>query len=246
MFLSIIVPTLNEEKYLPILLASLASQTNRSFEVIVSEGRSEDKTKEKALEFKSKLNINVYDSDRKNLCHQRNLGSKKAKGNYLIFIDADHWVDNNFTELIVKELEATKAEVIIPVTVYHTQKLFWRAYSLFSNIFVRAVYLCLRQPFGSGSTVIIKKNVFDKIGGYDESIFYFEDHSLLQSAKQCGAKIRHSNAIKVYSSTRRMDKTGIWRFCYMHIVASFYFVFQGPIRRRIFEFEMGGQAHKKP
>ncbi len=194
---------------MPILLSSLSSQTNKNFEVIISEGRSEDKTKEKALEFKDSLDIKVYNSNKKNLCYQRNFGAKKAKGNYVIFLDADHWVDKNFIELIFKEIAETNVDVIIPAATYDTKKLFWRIYSLASNILVRVIYAVFRKPLGSGPTVIIKKNIFEKIGGYDESIFYFEDHSLLQLAKDCGAKIRHSKKVKIYSSTRRMEKMGI-------------------------------------
>lgn len=243
-FLSIVIPTLNEEKYLPVLLSSLVTQTNKEFEVIISDGNSEDKTREKALEFKDRLDIKIYNSDKRNLCYQRNFGAKKAKGNYLIFIDADHRVENNFIELVLKEIAETNADVIIPITIYDSRKLFWRAYSSFSDVFVRTAYAVLKKPLDSGPAVIIKKNIFEKIGGYDESIFYFEDHSLLQSAKDCKAEIRHSRKIKAYASARRMNKIGILKFCYMHLVAIFYFVFQGPIRKKIFEFEMGGQAHE--
>lgn len=238
------MPTLNEEKYLPTLLYSLASQTDKNFEVIISDGKSEDKTIEKTLEFKKSLDIKTYSSSKRNVRYQRNFGVKKARGNYLIFIDADHWVDNNFIELIFKEIAETNADVIIPVAIFATKKMFWKIYSLFSDIFVRVAYSVFKIPLGSGPAVIIKRSIFEKIGGYDESIFYLEEPYLLQLAGKCGAKIYHSKDIKLYSSTRRMDKIGILKFCYMHMVASFYFVFRGPIRERIFEYEMGGQEHE--
>ena len=49
---SVIIPTLNEEKFLPKLLTSLAAQTRREFEVIVVDGASEDKTRTMAESFK--------------------------------------------------------------------------------------------------------------------------------------------------------------------------------------------------
>lgn len=234
---------MNEEKYLPILLSSLVLQTNKNFEVIVSDGNSEDKTRKKALEFKDRLDIGIYDSDKKNVSFQRNFGAKKAKGDYLVFSDADHRVDNDFVELIVREIAETNSDVIIPVSIYDTKKLFWRGCSRVFDIFVRIAYVFFKKPFGSGPTVIIKKDVFKKTGGYDESIFFFEDHSLLQVIGNSGARIRHSKKIKTYSSTRRMDKIGILKFCYLHAAACFHFL-RGPIKKKIFEYRMGGHAHK--
>lgn len=244
MFLSIIIPTLNEEKYLPILLSSLVFQTNKKFEVIVSDGNSEDKTKEKALEFEDRLDIKICSSNKRNVSHQRNYGAEKAKGDYLIFSDADHRVENNFIELIYEEIRQTSADVIIPISIYDTKKLFWRGCSLVLDIFVRSAYFFFKKPFGSGPTQIIKKDVFEKTGGYDESIFFFEDHSLLQLIGNSGAKIYHSKKIKTYSSTRRMDKIGILKFFYLHAMVCFSFI-RGPIKKKLFEYEMGGRAHKK-
>lgn len=244
MLLSIIIPTLNEEKYLPILLSSLVSQTNKKFEVIVSDGNSEDKTKEKALEFKSALDIKVYSSSKKNVSHQRNVGAKNSRGDYLIFSDADHRVENNFIDSAIKEIEKTNADVIIPISIYDTNSLVWRAFSVVFDIFVRSAYFFFKQPFGSGPTLIIKKNVFEKAGGYDESIFFFEDHSLLQEIGKNGAKICHSRDVKTYSSTRRMDNIGVLKFCYLHSIACFNFT-RGPIKKKLFEYKMGGRAYEK-
>ena len=54
-FFSIIIPSLNEEKYLPLLLEDLSQQTFKSFEVIIIDGKSEDKTIELAKTFNKKL-----------------------------------------------------------------------------------------------------------------------------------------------------------------------------------------------
>lgn len=245
MFFSIVVPTLNEEKYLPTLLSSLVSQTNKEFEVIISDGKSEDKTEEKALEFKDRLNLKVYGSDKRNVCYQRNLGAKKAKADSLIFIDADHWVNNDFIETIFRRIKDTQADVIIPQTIYVSKKLFWKGYSVLANwISYASFFIYKKKPFGSGPTVIFKKNFFEKIGGY-ESLFYFEDHRLLEVAREHNAKMYFFQEIKLYSSTRRMNKTGILKFLYMHFRAIFHFAFVGPIKDKIFEFEAGGQAHEK-
>ena len=54
-FFSIIIPALNEEKYLPLLLSDLAKQTMRDFEVVVVDGKSEVKTVVTAKSFAKSL-----------------------------------------------------------------------------------------------------------------------------------------------------------------------------------------------
>lgn len=64
---SVIIPTLNEEKFLPNLLTSLSEQTEESFEVIVVDGKSKDKTVAVAESFKKKLPLRVIVCDRGSL-----------------------------------------------------------------------------------------------------------------------------------------------------------------------------------
>lgn len=243
-FLSIIIPTLNEEKYLPVLLSSLASQTDTRFEVIVSEAKSEDKTKEKALEFENRLDIKVHDSDKRNLSYQRNFGAKKAKGKYLVFLDADHWADNNFIELIKKKIEKTNADLIIPVSIPHTKKLFWRFYFGLVN-FLIPFMLWLKKPMGNGPTVAIKREIFEKIGGFDESVYLYEDQYLFHLAQKHGVQIKYTNQAKVYFSIRRIENGGVLKYFWMNLYAGFHLVFIGPVRRKILEYEMGGHVKKK-
>ena len=95
-FFSIIIPTLNEEKFIPKLLLDLSYQKDKNFEIIIVDGNSSDKTKEVVLKFKTQLPINFFTVDKRNVSYQRNLGTKKASGRYLIFLDADSGVRSNF------------------------------------------------------------------------------------------------------------------------------------------------------
>ena len=89
-YFSIIIPTLNEEIHLPVLLESLSAQTFRGFEVIVSDSNSEDATRENALSFSNKVpKLLVITKSERNVGVARNNGAKIAAGDYLIFLDAD-------------------------------------------------------------------------------------------------------------------------------------------------------------
>ena len=87
---SIIIPTLNEELFLPTLLVSLTEQSFGDFEVIVIDGSSADKTVAIASSFEKKLpRLEIIVSKIAGLPLQRNLGAKAARGSYFIFVDAD-------------------------------------------------------------------------------------------------------------------------------------------------------------
>lgn len=89
-FFSIIIPTLNEEKYLPLLLQDLVDQTYQDFEIIVVDGKSNDQTTAEAKNFSKSLNISIHISPQTGVANQRNLGIKHSKGKWILFMDADN------------------------------------------------------------------------------------------------------------------------------------------------------------
>ena len=84
-FFSVIIPTLNEEKYLPNLLDDLTKQKEENFEIIIVDGKSEDRTIDVAMKYKNKYLIKTVVSQKRNLCYQRNFGAKNSVGEYLVF-----------------------------------------------------------------------------------------------------------------------------------------------------------------
>src|SRR5512147_158891 len=99
--LSLVIPALNEEKFLPHLLTSLTKQTKQDFEVVVVDGSSNDRTVETARSFCSKLpTLKVIVSEKTRLPLQRNLGARATTGEWLIFIDADSRLLPYFIERI--------------------------------------------------------------------------------------------------------------------------------------------------
>ncbi len=242
--LSVVVPVLNEEKYLPLLLDSFANQSEKNFEVLVVDAKSEDKTVENAEKFKDRLDIRVIETERKNVAHQRNAGGKAAKGDYVVFMDADYLVKKNFVESCFLEAEKSDADLIIPFSYPITSNILWKIYFTFQNI------LCVMsnlfgKPFGVASGNLIKKESFLRMGGYNESVFVFEDQYFFQVAKRHKLKIKYTNKIKMYFSLRRLEKDGIIGYFYFNLYAAFYLIFKGPVFKKFYDYQMGGQAKVK-
>lgn len=89
---------------MPKILSDLASQRVKNFEVIVVDALSQDKTREKALEFSKYFTFIFILLKRKMYHFKRNFGGQKAKSEYIIFLDADSRVNKMFTGNLYKEI----------------------------------------------------------------------------------------------------------------------------------------------
>ena len=195
--LSCIIIALNEEKYLSKLLESLKNQSFQDFEIIVADYNSKDKTREIARKYGCK----IVDGGRASVA--RNNGAKKAKGDYLLFLDADGWFPENFLKENLKEFKKSKKGVgtiiVKPLSDKLIDKFLYKLY----NFWVIAMLKI--SPHASGCAIFARKDVFDKVKGFDESIVFAEDHAFARKAKKYGFIML---PIRAYTSTRRLEKEG--------------------------------------
>lgn len=98
---SIIIPVYNVEKYIKRCLDSVFNQTYKDFEVIVVNDGSTDKSMNIVKEY----NVNIINSEHVEVSEARNKGAKKAKGEYIIFLDSDDYWENKLLENITKSLK---------------------------------------------------------------------------------------------------------------------------------------------
>ena len=241
-FFSFIIPTLNEEKFLPRLLSDLKNQKEKNFEVIIVDGLSEDKTKEIAKK-NWQIPINFFESEKRNVSFQRNLGAKKAKGEYLIFLDADSRVYKNFTQNLKKIINKKKGLVFLPSLVPEKKEPQLDLIFKLINFFVE-ISQSFPKPFSAGGSIIIDKNFFEKIGGFDEDTYLAEDHNLIYKATFWGVKAKFLSKIKVKFSLRRLKKEGELKLFYKYLYASLYFLTKGKVDKKIFSYSMGGQEYE--
>ncbi len=243
-FFSVVIPTLNEEKFLPKLLDDLSRQTEKDFEVIISDGYSKDKTKKVVNEFKRRLNIKFYQTKLKNVAAQRNYGAVKSTGDYLVFLDADTRVNKPFLKKIKKIIFKRKGLIFIPH--FLPDRKYKQYKSLFDllNILVEFSQN-LPKRFSLGGNMIIERNFFDIVGKFDEKLFMAEDHELIQRISQWGVEIKFIKEAKTYFSLRRMKKEGKVKYFYKYFVATAQRIFKGEIKDKIYDYQMGGQIYEK-
>ncbi len=98
---SIIIPVYNVEEYIARCLDSVFKQTMKDFEVIVVDDGCTDKSIEIAKEY----DVEVITSKHVSVSEARNIGEKKATGEYLLFLDSDDYWDKDLLKEITKSLE---------------------------------------------------------------------------------------------------------------------------------------------
>ena len=109
---SVIMPVYNVEQYLPKCLASIVNQTLNDIEIICVNDGSTDNCPKILEEFKSKDDrIKIINKENGGVSIARNAGLEIASGEYIGFIDADDYIDENFFELLYNEAKENDADV---------------------------------------------------------------------------------------------------------------------------------------
>lgn len=210
--LSIIIPALNEEKLLPVLLEQLTEPSLRkkyNYEIIVSDGGSTDKTVSIAKQFTDMV-VSAPVGGKQNIAQGRNTGAGIAGGEILVFLNCDTMIENpfEFFDLIVnkfypgKYLAMTCAVKVFPVDSKFSDLVFLTFYNYYFwllNI--------LGLGMGRGECHVIRKEIFEDLKGYNEKLIAGEDFELFKRIRRKG-KILFANNITVFESPRRYRKYG--------------------------------------
>jgi len=239
---SIIIPTLNEEAYLPHILGDLKRQKHACFEVLVMDGKSEDRTRVVAEGFSVFFPIAVHEVAERNVAHQRNMGAVKAQGQYLVFLDADARIRPVFLRRLERFIGKNRGLIFIPSISPDEDTPQTKVAFSFANFFVD-LSQSMGKPFSSGGSMIVERHFFAFLGGFAEDVYMSEDHQLVQLARKYGVRAKFLPRITVKMSLRRMKREGQLRILYKYLLTTAQFLMKGKVDTRTIEYEMGGHLY---
>ncbi len=226
---SIIIPTLNEEKLLPVLLKTLSSNELKekyNYEIIVSDGGSTDKTIEIAKKYADVI-IEKQKNKKQNISIGRNVGAQSARGEIFIFLNGDIILEN--AELLFQEIKnkfekneylaMTCCVKVFPEEENLTDKIFHTFYNNYFH-FLNIIGLGM----GRGECHIVRKEIFKELKGYDQRLAAGEDFDLFRRIRKKG-KILFDRNLIIYESPRRYRKHGHFNILFTWLINSIYILF---------------------
>ena len=220
--ISIIVPTLNEEKYLPTLLKSLRNQTRQDFELIGVDSYSDDSTVDLLKEFGARV---IY-VKRGNIGLARNTGAKAARGSIIVHVSADAYYPPYWLEALVRPIEESRAKATFGSIYVQDANLLERIGGVLLNKIIVPALQFTPLVWCSADNLAFDKAFYERIGGINEHLHTGEDLEVVKRAKKYG-KVLYVERARAYTSPRRIRKWHPLKYVLFHTVNFFRVNFTG-------------------
>lgn len=234
--LSIIIPTLNEEYHLPLLLDSVSKQNLDNYEMIVVDAGSTDRT----LEVATSYNCKVVAGDLP--ARGRNEGAKVAQGELLLFLDADIVLRENSLKRALEEFECKGLDVssfcLEPQTGARITKF------LFNLFYNWPILLCESILPHAAQAILAKRTIHEKSGGFDEKVRLGEDHDYVRRSRAIG-KFGILQSSRILSSTRRFEEDGWLKTYLKYLFAELHMIIFGSVKSDIFRYKFDHYGTRK-
>jgi len=188
---SVLLSTYNSEESIGESIDSLLSQTYKNLEILISDDGSTDSTKEICKKFQLKDERVLFFSNKKNIGLTKSLNNlaQKASGSLIARHDAD---DISLPYRIEEQIQFMKTKKLDAVTSRSLVKQNNKKRPGISFYIPDKLLINRKNPFIHG-TLIIKKNVLQEIGYYDERFYYAQDYKLFYDLLDKGYKVKTLN-----------------------------------------------------
>ncbi len=207
---SVVIPCFNEERFIAGVLQNLSNQFDQeSYELIVVDGRSTDKTRQVVADFAQhnpQSSVRIIDNPARNIPVALNLGIREAQGKYIVRMDAHSVPSAGYVRRCVELLASGEASVVgMP----------WMIRPGTATSVAQAIAHAVAHPFGIGDAQYrlktstpqlvdtvpfgaFKKSLWTELGGFNEELLANEDYDFNYRVQKNGGKVlldskEHSN-----------------------------------------------------
>jgi glycosyltransferase involved in cell wall biosynthesis len=230
MKISIIIPALNEERYLPLLLDSIHQQSFRDYEVIIADAHSLDAT----VRIAEQSGAKVVDGGMP--AKGRNSGANAAQGDFLFFLDADVVLPDDFLQRAHDEMRERYLDLatceVIPLSDLQID----RTLHSLANLSIRMGQYT--SPHAAGFCILSTRRLFERVGGFDESLTMAEDHDYVKRAAKF-RPLRVLDSTRINVSVRRLEKEGRAMLVNKYVQVELHRIFKGELKTEVIDYEFG-------
>ena len=195
--ISVIIPAHNEEQYLGETLRALREQTYPYYEVIVVANGCDDNTCTVGRRLADKL----IELQERALGKARNTGAAKARGELLVFLDADTRLEPHALEILAREFTPRYSSATFKGKPDRS-RLAYRWLYLWKNLLHRSALHC-----GSSGVICCWRDQFKEVAGFRQDLNVRENSELIRRLRQFGPYKFIGDAVAV-TSMRRYEKGG--------------------------------------
>jgi glycosyltransferase involved in cell wall biosynthesis len=201
---TVVIPTWNEEGWLPALLSRLRKM-NRVAHVVVADNWSEDGTRDLALA----EGVQVIDGGTP--ARGRNSGAMASTGQYIVFADADVVFTSETLDRAAEYLDGNSDVIAVhfPLRPLGAPQFVRFCYRVMDRYFWLLSRLGIAQ--GVGTFLVVRRSGFNRSNGFDESMAVGEDADLIRRLSHFGT-VRYDRTIAVGTSPRRFLTENPWIF----------------------------------
>jgi N-acetylglucosaminyl-diphospho-decaprenol L-rhamnosyltransferase len=181
--MTVVVLNYNGARWLERCLASLKTQTIFDrLEIIVADNASPDRSDELAARLMQGWPNGRVLQNGANLgfCEGNNRAARHARGRWLLFLNNDTWLEPECLEILLRETEAARADASCPLILDYDsdsfQSLGAAGFDVFGLASTRRSHPDRREVFmPEGCAYLIRREVFEQLGGFDPEFFMFAD-----------------------------------------------------------------------
>jgi len=233
---SVIIPTLNEAALLPGLLDRLHQQTVRDFEVIVADAGSTDGTRDICRAH----GVILTEGGMPGV--GRNRGAAIARGERLFFFDADVLPPPDFLQNALDEMGTKGIRLATcwfePDSENPIDKLLFELANQFVKLSLHT------DPHAGGFAIFVDRELFERVGGFDETLHLAEDHDFVKRAAE-HARLHMLESTQIHMSVRRLEKDGRFSYTAKCLRVELHRLFKGEVTDDIVDYQFGYDQSRK-
>jgi glycosyltransferase involved in cell wall biosynthesis len=225
---SVVIPAKNEALALPDLVSDLREQTHPPVEIVVADAGSTDGTAELALGLGCRVVPGGLPAE------GRNRGASEAKGEWILFVDADVRIPPDAIERVLEGAREGRLDGLstwfLPDGGGWTLRLSHALSAWYFRVSSR-----LGWPHSIGGFLFVRRSVHESIGGFDIGVIVAEDQDyVVRIARQGRYGFLRSPVVRI--SVRRFDEEGSWKMNLKWIRIELHRLLRGEIREDTFRY----------